>query len=75
MVPNEAADFGWGGTEAGQNVGGDEESGWILLVVSARKLDIVLPFVGIGDKLLVFARFAIGALLAPLAENAPLVGS
>lgn len=50
-VPNEATGFGWGGTEAGQNVGGDEESAWILLVVSSRKLDIIrTPLRGNGRQ-------------------------
>jgi hypothetical protein len=40
-VPYEAADVGCGGMEAGQNVGGDDDRGWILLEVSLRKLEIV----------------------------------
>lgn len=41
IVPNDAADVGCGATEAGRNVGGEEDRGWILLVVSMRNSDVL----------------------------------
>lgn len=77
VVSIDAADFSRGGREAGKNAGGDEESGGSLLLISPIVLDVLL-FVHVRitrDKLLIFARFASGALLAPLAEKAPVLDS